>query len=67
MFLIFSYFLSFFSNFHNTVIIYNMGNQSNDATESQSKITRLNKMWSLKILTMFKCESRASLHAVKYK
>ena len=44
-----------------------MGNQSNDATESQSKITRLNKMWSLKILTMFKCESRASLHAVKYK
>ena len=34
---------------------------------SQSKITRLNKKWSLKILTMFKCESRASLHAVKYK
>ena len=34
---------------------------------SQSKITGLNKMWSLKGLVMLKCESRASLHAVQYR
>ena len=57
-------------------------NQSNDTIESQkekkigfnahfqyrqSKITGLNKMWSLKSLAMLKCESRTSLHAVQYK
>ena len=33
---------------------------------SQSKITGRNKM-SLQSLTMLKCESRTSLHAVQYK
>ena len=33
---------------------------------SQSKITKLNKMWSIKSLAVLKCESRTSLHAVKY-
>ena len=32
---------------------------------SQSKITELNKMWSLKSFAMLKCESRTSLHAVR--
>ena len=63
-------------------MIYNTRNRSNDTTESQkekktcfnahfqysqSKITGLNKMWSLKSLAMLKCESRTSLHAVQYK
>ena len=63
-------------------MIYNTRNRSNDATESQeekntcfnvhfqysqSKITGLNKMWSLKSLAVLKCESRTSLHAVQYK
>ena len=33
----------------------------------QSKITGLNKMWSLKSLAMLKCESRTSLHALQCK
>ena len=72
----------FFSIFHNTLMIYNTRNRSKDTTKSQnekktcfnthfqysqSKITRLNKMWSLKSLDIFKCESRTSLHAVQYK
>ena len=32
---------------------------------SQSKITELNNMWSLKSLAL--CESRTSSHAVQYK
>ena len=63
-------------------MIFNTKNWSNDATENQkekktcfnthfqcsrSKITGLNKMWSLKSLAMLKCESRTSLHAVQYK
>ena len=63
-------------------MIYNTRNRSSDATESQkekktcfnphfqysqSKIMGLNKMWSLKSLTMLKCEGRTSLHAVQYK
>ena len=62
-------------------MIYNTTNRSNDATESQnekkncfnahfqysqSKITGLNKMWSLKSLAMLKYESRTSIHAVQY-
>ena len=34
---------------------------------SQSKITGLNKMRSLKSLAMLKCDSRTSLHEVQYK
>ena len=34
---------------------------------SQSKIKGPDKIWSLKSLAMLKCESRTSLHAVKYK
>ena len=34
---------------------------------SQSKMTGLNKMSSLKSLAMLKYESRTSLHAVQYK
>ena len=34
---------------------------------SQSKLTGLNKTWSLKSLAMLKCESGTSLHAVQYK
>ena len=34
---------------------------------SQSKITGLSKMWSLKSLVMSNCESRTSLHAVQNK
>ena len=34
---------------------------------NQSKITRLNKMWSLKSSAMLKHESRAYLNAVQYK
>ena len=34
---------------------------------SQSKMTGLSKMWSLKSLVMLKCESRTSLDAVQYK
>ena len=60
-------------------MIYNTRNQSNDRTGSweekenyfnahfqysQSKMTGLNKMWSLKSFAMLKCESRSSLHAV---
>ena len=66
-------------------MIYNTRSRSNDTTESQkknacfntdfqyseSKITRLNKMCSLKSLAMLKCESRIHynklLHAVQYK
>ena len=63
-------------------MIYNTRNRSNDTTESQkekktcfnahfqysqSKITGLNKMWSLKSLAMLECESRTGLHAVQYK
>ena len=63
-------------------MIYNTKTRSNDTAESQkekktcfnahfqysqSKITGLNKMWSLKSLAMLKCESRTSLHAVQYK
>ena len=57
-------------------MIYNTRNQSNDRTGSweekenyfnahfqysQSKMTGLNKMWSLKSFAMLKCESRSSL------
>ena len=67
---------------HNTVMIYKTRNRSNDTAESQkekkarfnahfqysqSKITELNKMWSLKRLAMLKRESRASQHVVKFK
>ena len=60
-------------------MIYNTRNRSNDITESQkekktcfnaqfqysqSKVTELNKMRSLKSLAMLKCECRTSLHAV---
>ena len=63
-------------------MIYNTRNPSNDTIESQkekktffnahfqynqSKITSLNKIWSLKSLAMLKCESRTSLHTVQYK
>ena len=62
-------------------MIYNTRNWSNDTTErqkkntsfnvhfqySQSKITRLNKMWSLRTLVMLKCESRTNLHAAECK
>ena len=63
-------------------MIYNNRNRSNDTIEiqkekrhvfnghfhySQSKMTGLSKMWSLKRLIMLKCESRTSLHAVQYK
>ena len=61
-------------------MIYNTRNQRNDTTESQkekktcfnayfqysqSKITVLNKIWSLKSLAMLKCGSRTSLHTVQ--
>ena len=61
---------------------YYTRNWSNDIAESQkekntclnahsqynqSKITRLNKMWSLKSSAMLKHESRAYLNAVQYK
>ena len=60
-------------------MIYNTRNRSNDTTESQkeknpcfsahflysqSKITGLNKMRSLKSLAMLKCESRTTLYAL---
>ena len=63
-------------------MIYNTRNRRNDTTESQkekkicfnahsqysqSKITGLNKMWSLKSLAMLRCEIGTSLHAVQYK
>ena len=63
-------------------MIYNTKNRSNDTTESQkekktcfnahfqysqSKMTRLKRIWSLKKLAMLKCESRTSLHLVQYK
>ena len=63
-------------------MMYNTRNWCNDTTESQkekrtcfngyfhysqSKITGLNRMWSLKILAMLKSESRNSPHAVQYK
>ena len=62
-------------------MIYNTRNRSNDTASqkekkarfhahfqySQSKITGLNKMWSLKRLAMLKRESRASQHVVKFK
>ena len=41
--------------------------QSVSQSVSQSKITVVNKMWSLQSLVTLKCESRASLHAVLYK
>ena len=34
---------------------------------SQSKITGINKMWSLKSLAILNCESRSSLHEVQCK
>ena len=34
---------------------------------SQSKMTGLNKMWSLKTVAILKCESRTSEYAVQYK
>ena len=60
-------------------MIYNNRNRSNNTTESQkekrrfdahfqysqSKITGLSKMWSLKSLVL--CESRTSLHVVQNK
>ena len=69
---LFLFYPDFFLVFHNTVIIHNTRNRSNDTTESQkekktcfnahfqycqSRITELNRMWSLKSLAMFKCES----------
>ena len=71
----------FFLIFRNTVMIYNSRNWNNDTTESQkenrrfdahfqysqSKITGLSKMWSLKSLVLLKCESRISLYAVQNK
>ena len=62
-------------------MIYNTRNQKYVTTESQekktcfnanfrysqSKMTGLNKMSSLKSLAMLKCESRTCLHAVQYK
>ena len=62
-------------------MIYNNINWNNDTTESQkenrrfdahfqysqSKITGLSKMWSLKSLVLLKCESRISLYAVQNK
>ena len=62
-------------------MIYNNRNWNNDTTESQkenrrfdahfqysqSKITGLSKMWSLKSLVLLKCESRISLYAVQNK
>ena len=63
-------------------MIDNASNRSNDATEShkekktffntpfeysQSKITGLNMMRSLKSLAMLKCKSKTSLHAGQYK
>ena len=62
-------------------MIYNTRNWSNDTKErqkkntsfnvhfqySQSKITRLNKMWSLKSLALLKCERKTTLHAIQYK
>ena len=71
----------FFLIFRNTVMIYNNRNWNNDTTESQkenrrfdahfqysqSKITGLSKMWSLKSLVLLKCESRISLYAVQNK
>ena len=63
-------------------MIYNTRDRSNDTTESQkekktcfndnfqysqSKITELNKMWSLRSLAMFKCDSKTSLPVVQYK
>ena len=63
-------------------MIYNNRNLSNDIAESQrekktcfnahfqysqSKITGLSKMWSLKSLVILKCERRTSLDAVQYK
>ena len=63
-------------------MIYNTRNRSNDTTEgqkekkacfhahfqySQSKITGLDKMWSLESLAMLTYESRTSISAVLYK
>ena len=63
-------------------MIYNTKNRSNETTESQiekktcfnvyikysqSKITALNNMSSLKSVTMLQRESRTSRHAVQYK
>ena len=62
-------------------MIYNNRNWNNDTTESQkenrrfdahfqysqSKITGLSNMWSLKSLVLLKCESRISLYAVQNK
>ena len=60
-------------------MIYNTRNQSNDTIEiqkekktcfnahfqySKSKITELNKIWSLKSLAILNCECRTSLSAV---
>ena len=62
-------------------MIYNTKNRSNDTESqiekktylnahfqySQSKITALNNMCSLKSVTMLQRESRTSRHAVQYK
>ena len=61
-------------------MFYNTRNRSNHTTEGQkekkncfnahfqyslSKITGLNKTWSLKNLAVLKCKSRTSIHAVQ--
>ena len=49
-------------------MIYNTRNRSNVKNQSnQSKVTGLNKMWSLRNLAMLKCESKTSLHPVQHK
>ena len=76
------FFSKFFKISYNTAMIYNTKNRSNETTESQiekktcfnvyikysqSKITALNNMSSLKSVTMLQRESRTSRHAVQYK
>ena len=77
----FIFFPRFFLISHNTAMIYNTKNRSNDTDSqiekktylnahfqySQSKTTGLKKMYSLKSLTMLQEESRTSPHAVQYK
>ena len=57
-----------FSKFHDFQSIYIVKIFHNTLktcfNDSQSKITGLSKMWSLKCLVMIKCERRTSLHAV---
>ena len=78
---LFLFYPDFFLVFHNTVIIHNTRNRSNDTTESQKekktcfnahfqycqlRIMELNRMWSLKSLAMFKCESSYVLVYMQY-